>query len=72
MAKPAETPLCFALLGSFLRMHLRNWKQEGWVGEQGGGRVQGALGIAFEMLMKEISNKQKKKKEKRKLEDEEK
>jgi hypothetical protein len=29
----------------------------GWVGEQGGGRVQGTFGVAFEMQMKKISNK---------------
>jgi hypothetical protein len=28
-----------------------------WVGEQGGGRVLGTFGIAFEMKMKKISNK---------------
>jgi hypothetical protein len=31
--------------------------RSGWVGDQGGGRVQGALGIAFEMEMNTISNK---------------
>jgi hypothetical protein len=31
--------------------------RRGWVGEQGRGRVQGALGIAFEMYIKKISNK---------------
>jgi hypothetical protein len=28
----------------------------GWVGEQGGGRVLGTFGIAFEMYIKKISN----------------
>jgi hypothetical protein len=28
-----------------------------WVGKQGGGRVQGIFGIAFEMYIKKISNK---------------
>jgi hypothetical protein len=31
--------------------------RSGWVGEQGGGRVQGAFRIAFEMYIKKISNK---------------
>ena len=31
----------------------------GWIGEQGGGRVQGTFGIAFEMQIKKISNKKK-------------
>jgi hypothetical protein len=35
-----------------------------WVREQGRGKVEGALGIAFEVEMKQISNK--KEKEKRK------
>jgi hypothetical protein len=29
----------------------------GWVGEQGRGRVKGTFGIAFEMYIKKISNK---------------
>jgi hypothetical protein len=29
----------------------------GWVGQQGGGRVYGTFGIAFEMYIKKISNK---------------
>jgi hypothetical protein len=29
----------------------------GWEGEQGGGRVWGIFGIAFEMYIKKISNK---------------
>ena len=32
----------------------------GWVGEQGRGRVYGTFGIAFEMYLKKISNKIKK------------
>jgi hypothetical protein len=28
----------------------------GWGGEEGGGRVQGTFGIAFEMYIKKISN----------------
>jgi hypothetical protein len=28
-----------------------------WFGEQGGGRVKGTFGIAFEMQMKKLSNK---------------
>jgi hypothetical protein len=31
--------------------------RSGWVGEQGGGRVLGTFRIAFEMYIKEISNK---------------
>jgi hypothetical protein len=31
----------------------------GWVGKQGRGRVQGTLGIAFEIQIKKISNKNK-------------
>jgi hypothetical protein len=31
--------------------------RSGWVGEQGRGRVQGTLRIAFEMYIKKISNK---------------
>jgi hypothetical protein len=30
--------------------------RSGWVGEQGGRRVQGTFGIAFEMYIKKISN----------------
>jgi hypothetical protein len=37
-----------------------------WVGKQGGWRIEGTLGIAFEMYMKKISNKNKKK-QKRKV-----
>jgi hypothetical protein len=33
----------------------------GWVGDQGGGRLEGNFRIAFEMKMKKISNKNKKK-----------
>jgi hypothetical protein len=36
----------------------------GWVGEHGGGRVQGTIGIAFEMKMKKIPNKNKQTKKK--------
>jgi hypothetical protein len=36
--------------------------RSGWVGEQGGGRVQGTFGIAFEMYIKNISNLKKEKK----------
>ena len=34
----------------------------GWGGEQGGGRLQGTLGIAFEMYIKKVSKKKRKKK----------
>jgi hypothetical protein len=36
--------------------------RSGWVGEQGGGRVEGTFGIAFEMYIKKISSKKIKKK----------
>jgi hypothetical protein len=35
------------------RPRSRNW----WVGEQGRGRVSGTFGIAFEIYIKKISNK---------------
>ena len=35
--------------------------RSGWVGEPGGGRVQGTFGIAFEMYIKKISKKKEKK-----------
>jgi hypothetical protein len=31
--------------------------RNGWVGEQGGGRVQGTFGISFKMYIKKISIK---------------
>jgi hypothetical protein len=31
--------------------------RSGWVGEQGGERVYGTFGIAFEMYIRKISNK---------------
>jgi hypothetical protein len=37
----------------------RQRNRSGWVGEEGRGRVQGTFGIAFEMYIKKISNKNK-------------
>jgi hypothetical protein len=37
-----------------------------WVGKQGGGRVWGTFGIAFEMCIKKISNEKKRKENKKK------